>query len=120
MSFDPNHLLTVEKEKISHGLRFRYSETKSHLKDVSLPVMELPVTQGIDEIGTDDALLKWRYTMLLSLYISYALLVLFPSFSVDSMALDYEEYSKGWLQMATSLPSEASYGLVYQTTQPKR
>jgi hypothetical protein len=31
------------------------------------------------------------------------------------MALDYEEYSRGWLSMATSLPSEANYGLAYET-----
>ena len=54
--FDPNTLLAMEKE-ISNGLEFHYSELKPDLKDLSLP--------GVDpshdmNLGTDDALLKWR------------------------------------------------------------
>lgn len=40
-----------EKDQLSHGFKFRYSQTNSQRKDTH---------QDVEDIGTDDALLKWR------------------------------------------------------------
>jgi hypothetical protein len=58
--FDPNTLLAGENE-ISNGLQFRYSESKPHLKEISLPLVDPHHDMST---GTDDALLKWRYDSL--------------------------------------------------------
>ncbi len=32
-----------------------------------------------------------------------------------SMALDYEEYGRDWMRIATSLPSDSNYEIVYDS-----
>jgi hypothetical protein len=96
----------------SEGLEQINDSDPKLLDRVSFPLVDPPpLGARVEEAvgGTDDALLKWRY--------GPSSLSPFPSSHLPcrSMALDYEEYSRGWLSMATSLPSEANYGLVYET-----
>jgi len=86
--FDEQKLLEQEKEKISQGIVFRYSNLENKRdKITSLPTEQMDYDAGAG--GTDETLLKW------------------------SMALNYEEYSRDWLSLATSLPSDSNYDLVY-------
>lgn len=45
------------ENEISNGLEFHYSELKSDLKELSLPRVDPSHDMNL---GTDDALLKWR------------------------------------------------------------